>query len=90
MEHDGNTPAGLRTVVPLNGILVADYSEGDPIPPTKHDRDPKRGPRPKGCYIAVQNHPHGKSVYFKETSVHPTDKLVAVSAAEPNARFGER
>lgn len=62
---------GLRTMVRLNGVLVADYTDGDPVPPKKHDWDPKRGPRPKSGYIAVQNHPHGKSVYFKEISVHP-------------------
>jgi hypothetical protein len=62
---------GFRTVVHINGILVADYREGDQVPPKKYKWDPKRGPRPESGYIAVQNHPHGKSVYFKEISVHP-------------------
>ncbi len=61
---------GLRTVVRLNGVLVSDYKEGDPVPPKKHDWDPERGPRPESGYVAVQNHPHGKSVYFKEISIH--------------------
>jgi hypothetical protein len=61
---------GLRTVVNLDGVLVADHKEGDPVPPKEHDCDPERGPRPMSGYVAVQNHPHGKSVYFKEISIH--------------------
>jgi len=65
---------GLHTVVHINGVLVADYTEGDPVPPKKHDWDPERGPRPKSGYVALQNHPHGKSVYFREISIRPIDK----------------
>ncbi len=62
---------GLRTVVHINGVLVADYKEGDPVPPKKHKWDPERGPRPKSGYVALQNHPQGPTVYFKEISVRP-------------------
>lgn len=65
---------GPRTVVHINGVLVSEYTEGDPVPPKKHDWDPNRGPRPDSGYIAVQNHPHGKTVYFKEISVRPLTK----------------
>ncbi len=65
---------GPRTVVHINGVLVAEYTEGDPVPPKKHDWDPNRGPRPDSGYIAVQNHPHGKTVYFKEISIRPIGK----------------
>ncbi len=60
---------GPRTVVRINGIFVTEYTEGDPVPPKKHDWDPNRGPRPNSGFIGVQNHPHGKTVYFKEISV---------------------
>jgi hypothetical protein len=62
---------GPRTVVHINGVLVSDYREGDPVPPKKHDWDPARGPRPDNGFIGLQNHPHGKSVYFKEISIRP-------------------
>jgi hypothetical protein len=65
---------GPRTVVHINGILVTDYTEGDPVPPKTNDWDPDRGPRPKSGYVAVQNHPHGKTVYFKEISIHSLEK----------------
>ena len=60
---------GPRTTVHINGVLVSDYTDGDAVPPKEHDWDPKRGPRPDRGYIAVQNHPHGKTVYFKEISI---------------------
>lgn len=65
---------GPRTVVHINGVLVAEYSDGDPVPPKKHDWDPNRGPRPDSGYVAVQNHPHGKTVYFKEISIRPIER----------------
>lgn len=65
---------GPRTVVHINGVLVSEYKEGDPVPPKKHDWDPNRGPRPDRGYIALQNHPHGKTVYFKEISIRPIEK----------------
>lgn len=65
---------GLRTVVYINGVLVADYTDGDAVPPKKNDWDPAPGPRPESGYLAVQNHPHGKSVYFKEISIRAVTK----------------
>jgi hypothetical protein len=65
---------GPHTVVYINGVFVTEYTEGDPVPPKKHDWDPERGPRPNSGYIAVQNHPHGDGVYFKEISIHPIRK----------------
>jgi len=64
---------GPRTTVHINGVLVSEYTEGDPVPPKKNDWDPDRGPRPGSGYIAVQNHPHGETVYFKEISIRPLD-----------------
>ncbi|MEH6627751.1 MAG: DUF1080 domain-containing protein [Motiliproteus sp.] len=68
------TLEGPRTEVHINGVFVTEYTEGDPVPPKKHDWDPNRGPRPSSGYIGVQNHPHGKTVYFKEISVQTIDK----------------
>lgn len=65
---------GPRTVVHINGVFVTEYTEGDPVPPKKHDWDPDRGPRPNSGYIAIQNHPHGKTVYFKEISIQSIEK----------------
>lgn len=65
---------GPRTVVHINGVLVSEYAEGDPVPPKKYDWDPARGPRPKRGYIGIQNHPHGKTVYFKEVSIRSIEK----------------
>jgi hypothetical protein len=65
---------GPRTVVHINGVFVSEYTEGDPVPPKKHDWDPNRGPRPNRGYIGVQNHPHGKTVYFKEVSIRSIEK----------------
>lgn len=62
---------GASTVVHINGILVTQYSEGDMVPPKDNDADPDRGPRPDSGFIGLQNHPQGKTVYFKEISVHP-------------------
>lgn len=65
---------GSRTAVRINGVLVSEYTEGDAVPPKKHDWDPDRGPRPERGYIGVQNHPHGKTVYFKEISIRPIER----------------
>ncbi len=68
------TIEGPRTVVRINGVLVSEYKESDPVPPKKHDWDPNRGPRPDSGYIGLQNHPHGKTVYFKEISIRPLER----------------
>jgi len=65
---------GPRTVVNINGVFVTEYTEGDAVPPKINDWDPDRGPRPNSGYIGVQNHPHGKTVYFKEISVHSIER----------------
>jgi hypothetical protein len=65
---------GSRTVVRINGVLVSEYTEGDPVPPKKHDWDPNRGPRSDRGDIGVQNHPHGQTVYFKEISIRPIER----------------
>ena len=59
------------TVVHINGIFVTEYTEGDIVPPKDNDADPDRGSRPITGFIGLQNHPQGKTVYFKEISVHP-------------------
>jgi hypothetical protein len=62
---------GASTVVHINGIFVTEYTEGDIVPPKDNDADPDRGSRPITGFIGLQNHPQGKTVYFKEISVHP-------------------
>jgi hypothetical protein len=39
-----------------------------------NDGDPDRGARSISGFIGLQNHPQGKTVYFKEISVHPIKK----------------
>jgi hypothetical protein len=65
------TMKGPRTIVFLNGVLVTDYTEGQPVPP-RHggEGEPAEGPRPDSGYIGLQNHP-GSEVYFKEVSILP-------------------
>ena len=65
---------GPRTVVHINGVFVTEYKEGDSVPPKINKWDPDRGPRPDSGYLGVQNHPHGKAVYFKEISIRPIGK----------------
>jgi len=60
-----------NTVVHINGIFVTEYTDGDTVPPKDNDGDPDRGSRPITGYIGLQNHPQGKTVFFKEISVHP-------------------
>jgi hypothetical protein len=62
---------GPRTVVTVNGEVVTDYTEGQPVPPKEKDYEPDRGPRPEKGYIGLQNHGEGDMVYFKEVSVRP-------------------
>lgn len=65
---------GGRTVVHVNGTLVTDYREGQPVPPKVKDYEPDRGPRPEEGYIGLQNHGKEDVVYFREVSVRPLDK----------------
>jgi hypothetical protein len=66
---------GPHTRVTVNGELVTDYTEGQPVPPNSPEEDlkehgsPKRGPRPNDGYIGLQNHSDKDIVYFKEVAV---------------------
>ena len=62
---------GPHTTVRLNGDLVTDYTEGQPVPPKKQQWEPDRGRRPDLGYIGLQNHSDADTVYFKEISVRP-------------------
>jgi hypothetical protein len=60
---------GPRTVVRLNGVLVNDYTDGQPVPPRQHDYEPMRGPRPEYGYIGIQNHHAPQTVHYREISI---------------------
>lgn len=68
------TLKGDTTRVTVNGELVTDFHEGQPVPPKKETWEPDRGPRPQSGYIGLQNHSDDDIVYFKEVSVRPIDK----------------
>jgi len=65
---------GERTVVHVNGTLVTDYTEGDPVPPKEEDYEPDRGPRPAEGYIGLQNHGEGDTVYYRRVRVRPLEE----------------
>ena len=65
------TLMGPRTVVELNGALVTDFTEGNPVPPKTMDYEPDRGPRPEAGYIGLQNHDDETRMHFREVSVAP-------------------
>lgn len=60
---------GPHTVVHVNGVIVTDYVEGQPVPPKQKEWEPDRGPRPLEGYIGLQNHGPEDVVYFKEVAV---------------------
>jgi hypothetical protein len=60
---------GQRTIVNVNGELVTDFTEGDPVPEKTRDFEPDRGPRPESGYIGLQNHDSLSTVWFKEVAV---------------------
>lgn len=60
-----------RTVVVLNGVLVTDYREGDPVPSKEETRGGDRGPRPLIGYIGLQNHGDDDTVFFRDVSIRP-------------------
>lgn len=62
---------GDRTIVTVNGVMVTDFKEGDPVPAKTRDFEPDRGPRPLQGYIGLQNHDSLSVVYFKEVAVRP-------------------
>ena len=65
------TLEGKRTRVEVNGVLVTDFSEGDPVPPKKQDYEPDRGQRPNSGYIGLQNHGGTAEVHFRDVSIAP-------------------
>jgi hypothetical protein len=65
---------GPRTKVTVNGELVTDYTEGQPVPAKKEEWEPDRGTRPNEGFIGLQNHSDKDVVYFKEISVKPLGK----------------
>ncbi|MCB0611032.1 MAG: DUF1080 domain-containing protein [Lewinella sp.] len=62
---------GNRTMVQVNGVLVTDYTEGEPVPAKVHDWEPDRGPRKKKGYIGLQNHGGDDVILFREISIQP-------------------
>jgi hypothetical protein len=60
---------GQRTIVNVNGEIVTDFKEGDPVPEKTRDFEPDRGPRPESGYIGLQNHDELSTVFFKEVAV---------------------
>lgn len=65
---------GPRTIVKVNGKVVTDYTEGDPVPEKKVQYEPDRGRRPNEGYIGLQNHGGEEHVHFKEVSAKPLEK----------------
>ena len=61
--------SGPRTVIRLNGVLVNDFTEGQPVPERQHTYEPIRGPRPAAGYIGIQNHHEPQTVHYREISV---------------------
>ncbi|MBI5281608.1 MAG: DUF1080 domain-containing protein [Candidatus Solibacter usitatus] len=57
------------TRISLNGVLINEFTEGQPVPERKQWYEPIRGPRAPAGYIGLQNHDAASTVYFKEVSV---------------------
>jgi hypothetical protein len=64
---------GPRTLVEVNGTIVTDYTEGDPVPPKREDHEPMRGARPEAGFIGLQNHGGEAQVHFREVSMAPLE-----------------
>jgi len=62
---------GPRTIVAVNGQMVTDYTEGQPVPERKFDFEPQRGPRPVKGWFGLQNHSDKDVVFFKEVAMKP-------------------
>ncbi len=60
---------GPRTIIQLNGWVITDYTEGQPVPAKKVGYEPDRGLRPNLGYFGLQNHGDPARVRFKEVSV---------------------
>jgi len=65
---------GPHTTVMLNGEMVTNYTEGDPVPAKKFDYEPWRGRRPLIGWIGLQNHSDNDVVFFKEVALKPLTK----------------
>lgn len=65
---------GPHTIVEVNGKVVTDYTEGNPVPKKVKDYEPDRGRRPDEGYIGLQNHGGEEHVHFKEVSFRPLSK----------------
>ncbi|MSU20010.1 MAG: DUF1080 domain-containing protein [Pedosphaera sp.] len=74
------TVDGKRTVIEIDGQLVTDYTEGQPVPEKKIWHEPDRGPRPEYGYIGLQNHGGEAHVRFKEVRVRPLSKAKQAKA----------
>ncbi|MBI5086121.1 MAG: DUF1080 domain-containing protein [Acidobacteria bacterium] len=57
------------TRISLNGVVINEFTEGQPVPERKMWYEPIRGPRAAAGYIGLQNHDAASTVYFKEVSV---------------------
>jgi hypothetical protein len=55
--------------VHVNGVLVTDFTEGQPVPEKQRWHEGDRAKRPNAGYIGLQNHNDSTRVYFKEVSV---------------------
>lgn len=62
---------GPVTRVRVNGKIVNEFTEGQPVPERRIWYEPVRGPRPDRGYIGLQNHDANSKVLFREISVHP-------------------
>ena len=65
------TLRGKRTIVEVNGKVVTDFTEGQPVPERKIWYEGERGLRVESGYIGLQNHGADAHVHFKEVSVGP-------------------
>jgi hypothetical protein len=62
---------GPKTSVTINGVLVTELREGDPVPAKKERWEGDRVPRPPEGYVGLQNYDAQDVVYFREVSVRP-------------------
>jgi 3-keto-disaccharide hydrolase len=65
------TLKGKRTIVEVDGKIVTDYTEGQPVPERLIWYEGERGARVERGYIGLQNHGGDAKVHFKNVSVAP-------------------
>jgi hypothetical protein len=68
---------GAHTIVKVDGEVVTDFTEGQPVPEKHKEYEPNRGPRPEFGYIGLQNHGGDAHVHFKEVQVRELKKAAA-------------